>query len=454
DEAVSVFERSIAIEEQKGNGRGLTMALTSFSRLLREQNRIEEAISTLNRIAAIENELGNSQGEAMTLTTILGLLRNEGRFEEAIAIGNQILTIENERGNEQQQAHTLTLLGGVLQQQGYLKEAIDAFERAIKLNEKIGDKEHQVIGMADLAELLHQQGCMLIQNQENWDEAEAILRRSQEIFENLDSDRPLAMVLNSLGGLLRKRRKWDEAESIIRRSYDLAVKLEDLRGQAIVLNSLGQVLQRQGSEEQLRLALAAFKYSIKLGNQIDDLPHLAKVHTAMGQALIAQKNFEAAVVQLAEGFKIDEGLKNIRGLELVTHNLVYALTNIGKRDEAITYLQKALEIAPNSQRLLKEYEQLSTPKKQISTPKKQISAPKKQIEKNLIKRGSVKFISYNHQDDSHWGYIAPDDGSTDIRFYEKYVSPECFSRLKTGTRVEVEVQETSNGPRAKSVKIT
>ncbi|MCT7969564.1 tetratricopeptide repeat protein [Laspinema sp. D1] len=365
DEALDVFQRSIAIEEQKGNARGLAMRLSSFSRFLREQNRIEEAIATLHRLAAIEDELGNPQGVVMTLTSIVGLLREEGRFEEAIVISNQILTQEKELGNEQQQAQTLTLLGGVLQQQGCLEEAIDVFERAIQLNEKLGQKQYQIAGLGDLAGLLHQQGCLLLQNSENWDKAEALLRRSQEIFEDLESDRPLAMVLNSLGGLLRKRCKWDEAEHIIRCSYDLAFKVEDLRGQAIVLNSLAQVLQLQESEEKFSQAIAAFKQSIKLGKEINDLEHLAKVHTAMGKALIHQRNFEEAAAQLVEGFKIDEGLKNKRGLELVTPNLTYALTMLGKGDEARTYCQKALEIAPKSQRLLELYDRIASPKPRV-----------------------------------------------------------------------------------------
>ncbi|WP_368009049.1 cold-shock protein [Laspinema palackyanum] len=62
-------------------------------------------------------------------------------------------------------------------------------------------------------------------------------------------------------------------------------------------------------------------------------------------------------------------------------------------------------------------------------------------------------MRYDPQSAQHWGYIAPEDRSADIRFYENSINPGVLSQLKTGMRVEVEVKETPTGPRAKSVKI-
>ncbi|MCT7993766.1 tetratricopeptide repeat protein, partial [Laspinema olomoucense] len=348
DEALNAFQRQVAISETLNDQRSLTIGLNCLGGLFQQLGRSDEALNAFQRQVAISETLNDQRSLTIGLNCLGGLFQQLGRSDEAL--------------NAFHRPQTLTLLSGVVQQQRCLEEAIDALERAIQLYEKIGNKQQQIIVLADLAGVLHQQGCLLLQNPENWDKAEALLRRSQEIFEDLESDRPLAMVLNSLGGLLRKRREWDEAEHIIRCSYDLAVKVEDLRAQAIVLNSLAQVLQRQESEEKFSQAIAAFKQSIKLGKQINDLEHLAKVHTAMGQALIHHRNFEEAAAQLTEGFKIDEGLKNKRGLELVTPNLTYALTMSGKGNEAITYCQKALEIAPKSQRLLELYDRIVSPK--------------------------------------------------------------------------------------------
>src|SRR3712207_6881853 len=50
-------------------------------------------------------------------------------------------------------------------------------------------------------------------------------RRSYEISEGLNDEQSLAMVLNSVGGVLQRQGKFDEAAVALRRSYGLLVKL-------------------------------------------------------------------------------------------------------------------------------------------------------------------------------------------------------------------------------------
>ena len=191
-----------------------------------------------------------------------------------------------------------------------------------------------------------------MKSQNKLEKAEEVLKRSQQIFED-EKDLPnLAKVLNTLGGLLEKQQKWDEAEKLLRQAYDLAVKLEDIRGQAIIANSLGQVIANQEGKEKFQLAQMYFRQSIKLGLELNDQVHLAKVHTAMGQAFLANKDFEQAVNKLSEGFAIDETLVNIRGLKFVIPNLTDALIQLGRQQEALDYCDKCLKIAPNNSEFL------------------------------------------------------------------------------------------------------
>jgi tetratricopeptide (TPR) repeat protein len=271
-----------------------------------------------------------------------------------------------------------------------------------------------------------------------WDEAKEYFQRSQAIFETLENKQGLAIALNSLGRVLVKQKKFNEAEKILRRCYDLAVKLEDLRGQAMILNNLGQVLQKQGGEEKFKLALMNFRASIKLGEQLEDQKHLAKVHTAMGRALLINEDIEQAFIELCKGFEIDESLKNSRGLEIVTPPLTRALIKLGRGEEAVAYCQRAIDIAPNKQNLLRLLDNFTLPPKQTFI--------------TVVKQGAVKFIKY-HERGYRWGYVLPDDGSADIYFREEFIDADCISQLAQYTRVEVEVQQTPKGSRAKSMRI-
>jgi tetratricopeptide (TPR) repeat protein len=56
------------------------------------------------------------------------------------------------------------------------------------------------------------------------------------------------------------------------------------------------------------VALMYFRKSIEIGIQIDDQEHLAKVYTAIGQALLTNRETEEAIKYLIQGFEIDERL--------------------------------------------------------------------------------------------------------------------------------------------------
>ncbi|MEQ8383914.1 MAG: tetratricopeptide repeat protein [Coleofasciculus sp. A1-SPW-01] len=478
DEAIEAFQQVVAISQAIDDPRSLTMGLSSISRLLQEQGQIVEAIDTLYRIVAIEDNLGNQRGLAMTLSSLSGLLREQGRIAETLDALERIITIEEQLGNQSSLARTLNSLSMVLLDQGRFDEAVEILQRSAEINKQLDDKQHWAIARTSQAVVLHEQGCFWLQqhrrldeaeqflrrsqaiceeldNQHNLvmvlhslgqvlkrqgrlDEAEDILRRSQAISEELNDPQSLAKVLNSLGGVLERQQKWHDAEKILRHSYDLAQKLEDQRGQAIILNSLGQVLYKQGIEEKIELAFMYFRASVKLGEQLDDSSHLAKVHTAMGQAFLAKGDTEQAIVEFDKGFTIDEHLQNPRGLQIVIRRLTYALTKLNRREEAIRYCQRALAVAPENQRLLHLSERLSSPSKPTAKP--------------VFKQGSVKFIKY-HEQGYHWGYIIPDDGSGNIYFREGYINPHCLSKLAKGTPVEVEVKQTAKGACAKNVRI-
>jgi tetratricopeptide (TPR) repeat protein len=259
-----------------------------------------------------------------------------------------------------------------------------------------------------------------------------VLHRVVELSYSLDDPQQEAIALHRIGGVLEQQQKWHEAEIFLRRSYDLSQKIKDRKGQAMILNSLGQVFSKQQGAEKYKLAFMYFRESIKLGKELDDQPHLAQVHTAMGQALLRNKETEKAVLQLIQGFEIDEKSKNRSGLGKVTQYLTEALEKLGKRDDALAYCKRALAISPNHQKLQKLYDRLSTPK--------------------TLKQGTVKHIRYNAQQGVYWGHITPIDRTADIYFREGFIDSDCIAQLKSGAIVEVEVQQTPNGPCAKSIR--
>jgi cold shock CspA family protein/DnaJ-domain-containing protein 1 len=162
------------------------------------------------------------------------------------------------------------------------------------------------------------------------------------------------------------------------------------------------------------------------------------IRSQYGKALVKDGDLNKAIVELCNSFEINERLNNCRGLEIVTPVLIQTLMKLEQHDKALAYYQRALAVAPKNQRLLELRDQISSP--QRTTPE------------TVLKRGSVKRVLR----DVHgyrYGYIAPNDGSNEIRFDERSIDLDSLSKLTQGTRVEVEVKQTPKGLCAKSIRI-
>ena len=71
---------------------------------------------------------------------------------------------------------------------------------------------------------------------------------------------------------------------------------------------------------------------------------------------------------------------------------------------------------------------------------------------SITKQGVVKLL-FKLKQNHHHGYIAPNDGSKDIIFHQKYIGDRIFDRLEQGMAVEVTAHITEGKAHADSVRI-
>ncbi|MUG93166.1 tetratricopeptide repeat protein [Scytonema sp. UIC 10036] len=444
DEAIQSCERAIAIAQETDNKQQLAITLHQLGGLYQKQEQIDRAIQSFEGVIAITEETDNKQQLATTLTQLGGLYQQQGRIDKAIQSFKRAIAIAQDADNKQQLAITLTQLGGLYQEQRQFDKAIQSFESALAIEQEIDDKHSLTITLKQLGGLYQKQGQI--------DRAIQSLERIVTIAEGTDNKQQLKIILdNSLdytiflcqvdilyGSAARATQKFHAPEMILRRYYELSVKLDDKQWQAIILNSLGQVFCKQGGEKKFQLALMYFRESIKCAEQLDNQKHLAKVHTDMGQALLAHGHTKQASEAFRIGFEINESLRNSLGLVKITPELTYALVQLGNREEAISYCQRALAIYPQDQVVVELYDKLSSSKEIVNS--------------NTLKLGTVKFIKKNKQG-KVYGYIAADDGSDDIYFQEDFINSDFIFQLQKGSRVKVEVKQKEKRVYAKSLRI-
>ncbi len=439
--AKEAFEQVITIAETINDQSQLAIAwkclgrvLEKLERVLEKQGKLQEAKESFEQQIAIAEPTKDQSQLTIAWHCLGGVLGKQRNFQRAKEAFQQQITIAEAANKQSQLAIAWHCLGRVLEKQGNFQEAKEAFQQVIAITKEINDEYEYAWGLHNLARI-----CKL---NKNFDKAEILLKQSQEIFEQTKKLPDLAKVMNTLGSVLQKQQKWNEAEEILRQSYDLAVKLEDKLGEAIITNSLGQVMACQRKEKAFELAKMYFKESIKLGKELNNQRHLAKVRTAMGQMFLARNSLEEAMEQLVQGFEIDASLCNIRGLIIVTPLLTDCLCKLSKPQEALAYCQRALNIAPNKS----YFSQL-----QARIEARSLTVIK--LKPKLIKTGIIREIKYNPKDKLRWGIISPDDGSAKITFNDKYLGSESISKLSQGALVEVEVKEKYGKLYAKKIRI-
>ena len=75
------------------------------------QGQVEQAIDLFQQSVAIEEQIGNVQGKAATLSQMAMIYANQGQVEQAIELFQQSLVIEEQIGSAEGKAVTLWWLG-------------------------------------------------------------------------------------------------------------------------------------------------------------------------------------------------------------------------------------------------------------------------------------------------------------------------------------------------------
>jgi tetratricopeptide (TPR) repeat protein len=158
EEAITLYEQSLAIEEAIGNILGKAVTLHELGSLKAKQGQIEEAITLFQQSLVINKTIDNVQVKAATLNQLGSLKFNQGQIEEAITLLKQSLAIEETIGNVRGKAATLRLLGWIYSHQGKVNEAFALFQQSLEIEESIENAEGKAEALYAIAEIYTQQG--------------------------------------------------------------------------------------------------------------------------------------------------------------------------------------------------------------------------------------------------------------------------------------------------------
>ncbi len=393
DDAIIAFQREISIEDALGNQQQLTVAYNRLGEVFKDSDHLEYSAAAFNQSIEISKKLNDKMNWAIGLDCLGGVLRRQRKLKEAAITFKEEIKIAEEIFNIRQLAIGWNSLGEVTKEQGCLEESVFAFLHAATYNESLEDEKQLHSIWKRLENVLRNKSNMeavntalqhfnLIVNEletslhkavalhslgkayktiNKLEEAEIILRESQEWLDGTNNIRKLLKVLKTLEETFEKKQDWEQAERFLHLSYNEVEKLRDISLQEKIVRKLGEICMKQETEEKIMYAKSCFQYSVKLSLEMNDSFRLAQVYKAWGDALRHNEKLEDSVFVLVEGFEklisdieihVHKSGKHIDSLRMTTEALGYTLISLNRRGEALKYCDRAIAATNNAPQLV------------------------------------------------------------------------------------------------------
>ncbi|MEH2347938.1 MAG: tetratricopeptide repeat protein [Nostoc sp.] len=334
EEAIALYQQSLAIKEQIGDVQGKAATLHQLGILKANRGEIEEAIALYQQSLAIFEQIGDVQGKATTLHQLGILKANRGEIEEAIALYQQSLAIFEQIGNVQGKAATLHQLGILKANRGEIEEAIALYQQSLAIFEQIGDVQGK-------ATTLHQLG-ILKANRGEIEEAIALYQQSLAISEQIGDVQGKATTLHQLGILKANRGEIEEAIALYQQSLAIKEQIGNVKGKAATLHQLGMLKADRGEIEE---AIALYQQSLAIKEQIGNVQGKAATLHNLGYLKANSGEIEEAIALYQQSLAIDEQIGNVQGKAATLHEMGYLKANSGEIEEAIALYQQSLAIS-------------------------------------------------------------------------------------------------------------
>jgi tetratricopeptide (TPR) repeat protein len=301
-----------------------------LGRVLYNSGVTERAVSVLEEAVARWEVLVTEAGErsptservnlSIALGDLANALRYAGRLDEALEAAERGLNINRDLGNDPDVAFSLSRCAQILMVQGRFAEADARYDEAIAAARTFGVRDLEVVCLENQGSLADDLG--------QFERAANLYKRAIKQCQEMNDDRAVMQIYNSLGVVEQKQGHVAEARSWYDRSLEIARRLSDTVGQASAAQNIGIVCQVEGdaarqegreSEARQRFeeAGAFIAESLQLARERGNEPSAA---SSLGQ--LAQIHLFLGELDEAERFA-HEAREIFERLGLMTVHMVY-----------------------------------------------------------------------------------------------------------------------------------
>ena len=337
----------LRVRDRGPNDKAVAECMTTLAIVLKDQGKTKEAISLIERSLAIEEKVAPGSDAVLESRNELAnlLIESTSDYQKAIALHAQNL-VDLRKYYGESHPYVALALNNIARAETDAGRNADAdrhFQEALALQQKIYGKPHP-----ETALTLHNYGFLRLE-EERLEEAEKLTRDALAMRRSvLPKGHPdIAVSLNNLGLIVKRRGHLDEAEACYRESLEItrAAAGDDSPEIAVTLMNLGGIYRDKGefakAEPLLEDALARDRKVFLSPNVplVRDMTSLAQVKEGLKKYPEAEALLKEATAALGKtGVPADH-----QAYAEVEEVYASVLIKLGRTDEAKAAIDAALK---------------------------------------------------------------------------------------------------------------
>lgn len=293
-EALDQYRKSLAIFEAAGDQAGRSAALSNIGVIHSLRGEPDLAVEYYKKSLAIVEALGDKSRIPQLLSDVGRAHLDRGDFASAMSYFERSLEALNALGRKNLAASPLSNIGLIHYLQGDMSLALDYQKKALALREAEGDKE----SMATVLTLIG----LIYSDQGDYTQALEQYKRSLSLKETMRSKSGVAGILGNIAEVYRSQGSYDLALENYGKGLALHEQSGSKTGMSTTMANIGLTHYLRGdyakaaefAERSARLARDV-GYRIVLWRALSTL---GRAHRAMGQPLLARRDFDESIATI------------------------------------------------------------------------------------------------------------------------------------------------------------
>ena len=294
----------------------------------------EKALIYANEAQEISENLNLKGGLAQTSHVYGVYYLLKGESDSAIIRFKYAAKVNKERGYIKGMIANLINVAITEFNRGNYTIALENYQKTLKLTEEINDIKQSSLIYINMGNLFYKQS--------NYPKAYDYYQKALKINEDLGIKEKIAFCLNNIGSLLIEQGEYQKALEYLQNALQIKEELEDTKGIASTFSNIGAVYLNL---KKYNKAFEYFQYSFKSKEALGDKAAIPSSLINIGKIHSAQENYHKAIKILERAFNLSNEIRDKEGICVASYNLGIQYFKIGKIKKALTYSNKALEIA-------------------------------------------------------------------------------------------------------------